>query len=395
MNQEKHVRQLYQNLINDIDFERLELELKDPNIFQILSISRTEIRHSNFLAWLLEPEGTHGLGKIFLRKFLREIATSEISVDLDELDIEGLDLTKTEIRREWKHIDLLILMDDLVICIENKVDTHDHSNQLEKYRSIVDEHFPKHKKVFVYLSPKGSLPKSVLEHEYYAPYSYENIIEHLDQILSIHGNSMNPKVHQYISDYLVTLKRELMKNDNLNEIANKIYKSHKDLIDFVYENKTDISSEFYPIFAKKIEESGWILGSKNKGYARFLTPKLQNIIPRKGKGWPDKECFSFEIDYFWTPNKCIFKTIIAPASEEIQQVLCEALESVPNHKTPKGKKWLVHFQHTWKFDNDQLLVLEPEEIQKLIDKEWDKVTEIVEKVETALLERADKLKALV
>ena len=47
------VKTKYSQLIKDINFDRLDLELKNPNIFQILKISNTEIRHSNFLSWLL------------------------------------------------------------------------------------------------------------------------------------------------------------------------------------------------------------------------------------------------------------------------------------------------------------------------------------------------------
>ena len=45
------VKTKYGQLIKDINFDRLDLELKNPNIFQILKISNTEIRHSNFLSW--------------------------------------------------------------------------------------------------------------------------------------------------------------------------------------------------------------------------------------------------------------------------------------------------------------------------------------------------------
>ena len=49
----------YRTLLNDDDFERIEIGLKAPNIFSILGVSRTEIRHSNFLGWLLDPNGSH------------------------------------------------------------------------------------------------------------------------------------------------------------------------------------------------------------------------------------------------------------------------------------------------------------------------------------------------
>ena len=46
---EQEIREKYRHLLNDLDFDKIELQLKTPNIFQILNISRAEIRHSNFL----------------------------------------------------------------------------------------------------------------------------------------------------------------------------------------------------------------------------------------------------------------------------------------------------------------------------------------------------------
>jgi hypothetical protein len=59
--------------ITDPDFEKLELAMREPDIFRALAIERQEIRHSNFFAFLLDPGENHGLGDILLRKFLRDI----------------------------------------------------------------------------------------------------------------------------------------------------------------------------------------------------------------------------------------------------------------------------------------------------------------------------------
>ncbi|MGE0929295.1 PDDEXK-like family protein [Peijinzhouia sedimentorum] len=388
---ETEIREKYRTLLNDLDFDKIELELKTPNIFQILNISRTEIRHTNFLSWLLDPNGTHGLGKLFLTKFLRELATSEIAIDLDEFEIEELNFNNVELKREWRNIDLLIIFDTLVICIENKVDSQDHSNQLSKYRAIVDETFKKRKKVFVYLTPTGEQPTAIKERQFYTPYSYENLIDQADRVLQIHGNSLNSGVNQYISDYLKTLKRELMKNDTLNELAVKIYKNHRELFDFVFENKSDIATELYPVFVNKIQKSNWVIGSKNKGYIRFLTKIIDPFIPRKGQGWPLKECFLFEIDFLWYKKRAVFKTVISPSDSEIQKIFCNAMESIPGFKKPSGKKWLVHFQHTWKFETEEMTEVDETDIFKILDAEWPTITEIVNKVETELLKHKEEL----
>ena len=64
--EESRLKELYSNLLNDVDFDKLDLGLKNPNIFSILRITRNEIRHSNFLSWLLNPKGSHGLDDLFL-----------------------------------------------------------------------------------------------------------------------------------------------------------------------------------------------------------------------------------------------------------------------------------------------------------------------------------------
>ena len=58
-----HLRRLkcqYNQLINNEEFDRLELGLHQPNIFEILRISKAEVKHSNFLAWILNPKNPHG-----------------------------------------------------------------------------------------------------------------------------------------------------------------------------------------------------------------------------------------------------------------------------------------------------------------------------------------------
>ena len=74
---EGQLKEQYDQLINDKRFDELELGLNKPNLFEILRITRTEIRHSNFLSWLLDPKGSHGLGDIFLTRFVRKIFYSD------------------------------------------------------------------------------------------------------------------------------------------------------------------------------------------------------------------------------------------------------------------------------------------------------------------------------
>ena len=85
----KSLNILYDRLIKDENFDQLDLGLKNPNIFQILRITNNEIRHSNFFSWLLDPNQSHKLGDIFLKRFLREVFSSDKFEKLEQVDVEG------------------------------------------------------------------------------------------------------------------------------------------------------------------------------------------------------------------------------------------------------------------------------------------------------------------
>ena len=116
-------------ILNDLDFETIELSLKEPNIFKSLSIERTEIRHSSFLAFILDPNQSHGLNDLVLKKILRDVFNDDKADNRDCFDVDYIDLKKADVIREWKNVDILIKLSDDVVVIENKIDSMDHSNQ--------------------------------------------------------------------------------------------------------------------------------------------------------------------------------------------------------------------------------------------------------------------------
>ena len=53
-------------LIENPDLERLELLLSEFNLFEAVGVVRQELRHSDFLGFLLDPRQSHGLGDVYL-----------------------------------------------------------------------------------------------------------------------------------------------------------------------------------------------------------------------------------------------------------------------------------------------------------------------------------------
>ena len=386
------LKQHYDNLLKDEDFDKLELGLKNPNIFQILRITNNEIRHSNFLSWLLDPKESHKLGDIFLKRFLREVFSSDKFGDIDQVDVEGMDLSKVEIQREWKNIDILIILEGVVVCIENKVLSKEHSNQLKRYKEIIEKQFPDYQQTFVYLTPDGE--DSEEETDTYEPISYEFIVDSLDRILSVYGESLNEQVKNYIKDYVTIIKRELMGTDKLTELSKKIYQNHKELFDFINEHKPDIMDEMGVILKNQLKSKGYLIGSSSKKRVRFTTQSILDLtyINKNVKWWKNGESFLFEFILYEEKNKLIFKVVISP-SDKYYDVnrLKEMLLEIEDFAEPRGKKWLVTHRKNYAYDYSSISDKTPDEIKEEMDKVIEKVMPVLSKVEAKFMENKKEL----
>ena len=322
----KSYEEQYKDLLNDSNFEDLERELQKPNIFSILGINRKELKHSNILVWLLDPNESHGFGNRFLIRVLRDLATIEKNDALNIIKINKLNFSNVEVKREVSYsnnekgsIDILIDFrdkdDKLVICIENKIDTTDSEGQLEKYQNFIDkdEKFCNYNKVFVYLTPYGKEPVNFKGMKKWYNYSYEKIINHLENIREV---TINTTIKTYISDYLSTLKKIIMSTDDAaSKLAQEIYKQHKDIIDFIsdYRDTNTVNQQEW--------EDGWLIkiankllldiqdiDKENEKYYELGFTKNYISIRHKGQRiyslWPNNEPkFSLEINLGKNDNK--------------------------------------------------------------------------------------------
>ena len=64
---------------NDPLFQQLKAYYGKTTLFNVLKIERNENRHSAFLAWLLDKNGSHGLGDEPLKRFMRLLAKMDDS----------------------------------------------------------------------------------------------------------------------------------------------------------------------------------------------------------------------------------------------------------------------------------------------------------------------------
>ena len=115
-------------LIESREFDEYDkdLQARGFNPFDVLQVADMEIRHSNVLAWLLRPDGTHGVGGRFLRELVEHLARRHDASHLRTLS--GFDdKDNVEIKREDHHdgwyadITVGFKAERVLLIIENKV----------------------------------------------------------------------------------------------------------------------------------------------------------------------------------------------------------------------------------------------------------------------------------
>jgi len=387
----KTLEDIYNNeFLADETFINLEKKLvtqssKKSNIFEILKIKNMEIRHSNFLGWLLDPEESHNLENEFLKGFVQEGINknkyTEITVDIDLID-------SVKIEREYKDIDLLIESHNVVFCIENKIFSNEHSDQLKKYKKIIQKEFPNKEKVFIYLTPSGK--PSQQETEIYLPISYSVVLEVLKH-LNIKKIDKNAQI--YILDYIATLEKDILKNNELKAPLSKLHLEYGEFIKQILEKRNTSQSkereiykkhqEFFDYFSKNNFDPEWIslliqktllkngykLGSINSKYVRFYPVELEPYIykSKQRNTWEHREIFIFELE-IKEKNKIAIRSCVNRRGDEDFDYdgLLKIIDTIPNAKQ-RNKDWV--FSHEKEFPIDYLKIAKLEESSAINDLE--------------------------
>ncbi len=286
----------------------LDIDCLDPlaewtskfNLFDILKISRTEIRHSNMLSWLLSPNENHGLGDSVLRGVIQYVVTA-FSDDADVFTTLLMDCHDFIIQREWHHIDLLAVSADekYVIVIENKIDSGEHDNQLNRYRNTVEDAYPDYRKMYIYLSPDGGESS---DPDHWCSMSYQDVLDIIEKARK--KVKLLPEAELLIQNYTDTIRRDIVGDEKLAQICAEIYAKHQKALDLIFENRPDRASDLAAIilaWAKEKTASGDIevVAEKSvKSYTRFKTKTMSEIMPDSRNtlsGWGTPNYYFYEI----------------------------------------------------------------------------------------------------
>lgn len=277
--------------------EKEKLRGEKFNVFSILKMEHRENdTHSAFLAELLNPDGSHLCGTLFLDLFLQTVA--EDSTELHRSSLPTLDSASTQVKTEHSigrrndtdktggRIDIYLLdKNNTSICIENKIYARDQYAQIERYC----QHNKGKNKVY-YLTLWGSKPSiescGTLKEDDYRIISYKkHIIEWLTLCMKEAHNL--PILRETIKQYTLLIKKltHTMNNEEEKELFHLILKNYDEAL-YLVENvnkalsnlKGRIREAVYKQLVQKLDDHYLVY----KG-AKIESPYSQIWIKLKGK----------------------------------------------------------------------------------------------------------------
>ncbi len=273
--------EVLEKFLLDIDCLKKLDEWKDNfNIFDILKITHTEIRHSNVLAWLLNPNENHHLGDAFLREFIKALVLKKYFVHEESLRLLTQNLYSFTVLREFNHMDLILVSNDekTVYIIENKIFANESKNQLQNYIEISSNVFPDYTKIFVFLTPDGNESSKP---DTWKPLSYEELIISLENVMD--NAVISEEVKAFINNFIYSVRRNVMgeKDPKLVSICNEIYNKHREALNLIYQNVNIDKSQDLAIICGVLQEyyKNEKIILKNDNSLKFWTKRMDEYLP--------------------------------------------------------------------------------------------------------------------
>lgn len=215
-----------------LDFKAIEFEDSQPPTY--LEICKYPYRRfeeicSRILAYFFNPQNEHGFKDLFLNSFfnLKSIKKNNPSIPSKFKNVK----VKTEENAEGKRLDLLIVSDEFIIGIENKI-TANLYNPLSNYKKLIEKH-PKANSYKIVLSVKKITDKNeliLMKNEGFINILYTELIDEIKSNIGGYLNNHNNHSTYILNDFIKTI--ENMSNNNyLNGNNDNFFIKNSNIID--------------------------------------------------------------------------------------------------------------------------------------------------------------------
>ena len=265
------------NLLNSKAFGRLNAFYHQTTLFNVIGAERSENRHSAFIAWLLNPESSHGLGTVPIKLFLRLVATLKWGrqtfgnvlyrkVLAGNYEVDFVEPVETEkcLGNKNDRIDIWMVLrltyeeDGIEVCqsfplvIENKIYSSEGRNQTKRYHDLMIKYISSisksgdtFKPIGILLSPEGKKPDC----SQFTSMTYQELLDYVLEPVSMMISSSDGR--SFVESYIRNLSKTAEGQD-YSPIA--ISETERSLIKDVYNvDPALLDSLLAAVFGSKVD----------------------------------------------------------------------------------------------------------------------------------------------
>ena len=275
------------------------------------------------------------MGDRFLMRFLDRV----LERSADRLG----DWTGAEVRREWSNevdgelgrLDILIVnrVEQALCAIENKVFSSEHSDQLTRYRKALECEYPRFKRNYVFLTPACASPYRKEERAHWRNLGYAEIFNIVQQMVERKDGQTKEGVEAFLHQYAVTLRRNILPDSIISQMARKIYLEHREAMDLIVAHKPNWAVEGRAVFEEAIEEQeDWKLDKSARQYVRFRAADWDRYeSTRKGSGWLPESQALMLFEFYFSDRGPYLQLALSPKNEVNAHIREELFETVQQH----------------------------------------------------------------
>ena len=205
--------------------------------FSVLNLLENQI--SSMIAELLNPEGSHAQGKIFLDLFIKDLASDAFDNGLPR-KYEKATVTREfpikEYTKEEGRIDILVDFNNIYgLAIENKPFANDQDTQSLRYAQALIQKYGEDKFILFYLNTFGtppsenSMPSEAREKlgRRFRVIKYKEISEWLDKCAEAAKKNQANRLSETIKEFSFFINKDFYKeNIIINELIGKEIEEH-------------------------------------------------------------------------------------------------------------------------------------------------------------------------
>lgn len=272
---------------NDPDFQKLESFYYSKSFSEILGVSRREISHSGFIAWLLGNLESHNLGEFTIKKFLDII----LKFSNDKLKSKHSDLFNSFVTEDYSierllvkpeysiinvgridiYIELTVLISErnknvknknIKLIIENKVESKENNDQTNNYYNHFNfSESDDNVVIYIYLTPISTLELEELTEpqcncKEFIQINYQSIVDYL--IEPALNQNISSRTQNILTEYLKSLSQPSIDeeaNGHRQELIMALGNEEKKLLKSFWEkNQKLILASLYAISSDEKQE---------------------------------------------------------------------------------------------------------------------------------------------